>query len=63
MSIWPPLVLLLLQAMSLGMALMQHGSERRGHHNAWHDIIAVLGLSWILWWGGFFEPLFQVAGQ
>lgn len=59
MSIWPVLIWVALVAMDLAITIAKHG-EPRPAYDAWVFIIVVLPTSTgLLWWGGFFAPLFR----
>ena len=55
---WPVLVLAGLQILGLGIHLEQHGNPKTGKENAWVGLIALLFINAILYWGGWFAPLF-----
>jgi hypothetical protein len=54
----PQICYLLLVALGIGIALSEHGKPKEGKHNFLTHLIGVsVGLA-ILYWGGFFDPLF-----
>ena len=51
---WPQITMIVLYAMSAGMAMVQHGAPK-GNHSIWWTL-AGIGLSiWLLTSGGFFK--------
>jgi len=54
--IWP-LIYLGLLCLGLGISLEQHGKAKTGKHNVWHGLITVAIIIYILYKGGFFNPL------
>lgn len=54
---WPQIILLLLFMLGLGVSLANHGKPR-GNENVWITLISDVIVLSILWWGGFFNPLF-----
>ncbi len=54
----PQIFYLVMVALGLGISLSEHGKPREGKHNLLSAVIANIVLAAILYWGGFFEPLF-----
>ena len=53
----PQLIYLALNCVGLGVAMCQHGKETKS--NFWVSLCStVLGCA-LLWWGGFFDPMFK----
>jgi hypothetical protein len=50
----PQIIWIILSAMSVGMALIQHGKPETGRQNAWVSIAAAAIVNSLLYWGGFF---------
>jgi len=57
---WPQLIYIALVALSLGMNFAQHGQPRKPT-DGWAALLSVLIIVPLLWWGGFFHPLFKGA--
>lgn len=55
----PQLIYLALLFIGLGMTITEHGNDKKGKHNAWDSIIAQLIIVVVLYYGGFFNPLFK----
>lgn len=56
-SIAPQLIYLGLSVLGLGVILANHGKPREPHNFVATFIVTILVWT-ILWWGGFFDPLF-----
>lgn len=54
--IWP-LVYLAITILGIGVALGEHGKPKKGEHNFWVTLVASLIICWVLYRGGFFNPL------
>ena len=50
---WPQIVIIVLMAMSTGMALVKHGEPRNAKYNFWVELISNLIMAGLLWFGGF----------
>lgn len=55
----PQLIYLALSFMGIGMAIKEHGEEKKGKHNAWISLISALICWCILYSGGFFDILLK----
>ncbi len=53
----PQLIYIALIFMSLGLELSKHGEEKKGKHNFWTKLIVMSGICFVLYMGGFFNPL------
>ena len=53
----PQIIYLALAFMALGISLAKHG-ESRSNHNFGLTLLSMAIAIYILWWGGFFKPLF-----
>lgn len=58
MNIWPPIIVLLLMALSFGISCSKTG-EQRPVYNPISDLIGSAIMGVILYWGGFFDPLLR----
>ena len=57
---WPQILILILWAISLGGNIYKHGEERSDNkYNAWASLLAIIIYSIILYFGGFWNPLFN----
>ena len=54
MGIWQ-IIMIVMLAMSLGIAIAEHGKPKAGKHNAWVAIISTVIIAAILIMGGFFS--------
>lgn len=58
MTIWPQLIYLSLCVLGLGVHIAMHGKPRPPY-SMWYALISI-AIAWpLLWWGGFFDPLFN----
>jgi hypothetical protein len=55
----PQIVYLGLALLGLGIELERHGKPKEGEHNFGISLISTTITICILWWGGFFNPLFK----
>jgi len=55
----PQILYLILLGLGLGIALVEHGKEKTGKHNFWVSFSAAFIGVIILYYGGFFDPLFN----
>ena len=55
----PQLIYLGLTMIGLGMIISKHGQPKEGNHNAWSSIIASIVIGYVLYLGGFFNPMMQ----
>ena len=55
---WPQLIYLGLIILGLGMHMALHG-EKQKRYNAWTQLVASIISVGILYWGGFFDCLFN----
>jgi hypothetical protein len=55
---WPQLIYLALTFIGLGILLTQFGERKTGTHG-WGEIFATIVVLGLLYWGGFFDPLFK----
>lgn len=51
----PQLIYLSLCLMGFGIELVQHGTPKKGKHNAFTSVGATCFILTLLWWGGFFH--------
>ena len=54
---WPQVIYVGLTLFSLGIAVEKHGTLRsaaNSRHDAWENVVSILIVYPILWWGGFF---------
>lgn len=59
-SIWPALIILLLQAIQVGKDVSKHGENyRETKVEVITTIIALLFIDGLLYWGGFFDVLLK----
>lgn len=56
MSIWPPIVLILLMAVDIDITIAKAG-EPRGKYHPGYALVGIAITCAILYWGGFFAPL------
>lgn len=54
----PQITLIVITTLGLGVGLAKHGQPAKDH-NFTSDLIATGILYAILWWGGFFSPMFH----
>lgn len=59
MSIWPPLIYMSMTLLSLGIELARHGQEKKTKVDFYSSLFATVVIYALLWWGGFFAPLFH----
>jgi hypothetical protein len=57
-SIWPPIILILLMAIDFGVTLAKAG-ELKGKHNPLITLVGMAITGSLLYWGGFFVPLLR----
>jgi hypothetical protein len=55
----PQLIWIALALVNLILIGYKHGKEKTGKHNAYVDLITMFLSIWLLFAGGFFEPLFR----
>ncbi|HSH24349.1 MAG TPA: hypothetical protein VLA13_02260 [Massilibacterium sp.] len=55
----PQIILILLNFISLGIAIAKHGEEKTGNENVWTNIIAIIVTYSLLFAGGFFDVFFK----
>jgi hypothetical protein len=55
----PQLILIVLWSLNLGLAIKDHGIPKAGKSNAWYPVISIIITGTILYYGGFFNPLFK----
>jgi len=55
---WPQIILIIIWGLSLGLSIEKHGKPV-GNTNAWISLISISLTGSILWWGGFWDPLFK----
>lgn len=56
----PQLIYLAMVCLGLGIAFAQHGTIRKATtHNAWVSVFGTAVVMVILYYGGFFHPLFK----
>lgn len=53
----PIIIYMALLMLSLGMHAANHGRNRKGKHNGWTGLIAILIHIGLLWWAGVFDNL------
>lgn len=58
MSIWPPIIIILLMAIDFGITTAKAG-EPRGNHNPLVTLLGAAITCSLLYWGGFFAPLLR----
>lgn len=51
----PQIIIIVLQALGLGIALQQHGQPKTGKHNFGTMLVATCINFGLLYWGGFFS--------
>jgi len=51
----PQIILIIIYAINLGIALMQHGTEKEGTNSFWVILFGTILNMGLLWWGGFFN--------
>lgn len=49
----PQIILIIIYALNLGIALVQHGTEKEGTNSFWTTFFGTLINVAFLWWGGF----------
>jgi hypothetical protein len=55
----PQIIYIGIFLINLVLSGYKHGKDRTGTHNLWVDLVAyALGIG-LLYWGGFFDPLFK----
>lgn len=57
-TMYPQIILLILFSISLYESIKEHGLEKVGRGNAWDVIVGIIVINGLLWWGGFWAPLF-----
>jgi LPXTG-motif cell wall-anchored protein len=55
----PQLILIVLWSLNLGLMINDHGKPKTGNQNAWVTVVAIIVTGTILYFGGFFNPLFK----
>ena len=55
----PQLIYLAIGLIGLGMECAKHGEEKKEKHNGWTTFFAQIIIWFILWWGGFWQPLLE----
>jgi hypothetical protein len=58
MTIWPPIIILMLMALSFGINCAKAGQSRPAYSPV-ADLVGSAITGAILYWGGFFEPLLR----
>lgn len=58
MSIWPPIIVLILEGLTLVTHISLHGKSRVPYNGPLQFVGTVITLG-LLYWGGFFKPLTQ----
>lgn len=54
----PVLIYLCIQFLGLGIDLSRHGQPKTGKHNFNTTVVAWLIVTGLLYWAGFYKPLF-----
>jgi hypothetical protein len=57
-TVIPQVVILVLVCVGLGMELVRDGNPRTDKHSFWITLLSDTIVLALLWWGGFFNPLF-----
>jgi hypothetical protein len=57
MTIWPQLIYIALCVLGLGYCIAKEG-QPRDPHNLFSSLFGSILVWALLWWGGFFDPLF-----
>lgn len=57
-SIAPQLIYLTLSLVGIGICIARYGQPKRDQYDLTDVLIAPLLAYALLWWGGFFDPLF-----
>lgn len=52
---WQQIVIIVLNAMDLGMAAIKHGERREGKYSFWSTLIVNGFIVWVLYSAGFFN--------
>lgn len=55
----PQLIYLGLIVFALGISAVKHGQPKTGNHSFGTSLLALAIVLPLLWWGGFFDPLFR----
>lgn len=56
---WPQMIYLALSLLGTAYVIANHGKPKTGKHNGVSQVIALLIVFGILYWGGFFNPICQ----
>lgn len=59
MSPWPPLVMLSLMVLGLGLELEANGKPKTGNRSIGWALFGATVTATILYWGGFWDPLLK----
>jgi len=55
----PQIIYILLILANLMLISNRHGKEKTGKHNLWIDLVSLALMVGLIYWGGFFNPLFN----
>jgi hypothetical protein len=59
MNTLPQIIYIVFIGLSLGISLVQHGKTSERKENFWSTLLASALMIGLLYWGGFFNPLFK----
>lgn len=54
----PQIIYICLTMIALGKEFAKHGQPKTGNYDGWSSIIAVIVISLVLYWGGFYDVFF-----
>lgn len=54
---WPQLIWLAMNLLSLGCVLAKHGQPEKGNHNFFVSLVLTVLMGLLLYWGGFFDAM------
>lgn len=59
MNVAPIIAMLVVQLFTFGLNAARHGETWGRRYNAWRELVFAVCFNLLLWWGGWYAPLFS----